>query len=376
MHEPPMILIVDDSETNRDIVATRLRTHGYDVLQAGDGEAALAAVREQSPDLVLMDVMMPVLDGIEACRRLKADPTLPFTPVVLLTAKADTRDVVAGFDAGADEYLTKPIDQSSLVARVRSMLRIKSLHDRVQAQASELAGWSRALEERVERQLAEIERAEYLKHFLPPQVAQLISEGRLESLRSHRREIVAVIGDLRGFTAFAETGEPEDVMALLQDYHGTIVPIIFEYGATLDRFMGDGVLAFFNDPLPCEDAPQRAVRMADGMRQAVASMAEAWRRRGHRIGFGVGIAQGYATLGQIGSQGRLEYSAIGTVMNLAARLCGEAIDGQIVVAQRIAQQVGAIATLEPLGELRLKGLSQPVSAFNILSICPDRQAAP
>jgi len=371
MHDPPRILIVDDNETNRDILDTRLKTQGYELIQAADGEAAIAAVKEFLPDLVLLDVMMPKLDGIEVCRRLKSDRDLPFTPIVLVTAKADTKDIVAGLEAGADEYLTKPVDQSALVARVGSMLRFKALHDQVRSQAAELADWNRTLEARVADQLAEIERAQHLKRFLSPQVAELIAKGDTDTLKSHRRDIVAVMCDLRGFTSFAETGEPEDVIALLHDYHSTVVPLVFSYEGTLERFVGDGVLIIFNDPLPCEDPAGRAVRMAFEMRTAVADLSRAWRLRGQVIGFGVGIAQGFATIGQIGFERRLEYSAIGTVINLAARLCNEAADGQIVVSQRIANGVDGIAVATPLGELKLKGLSRAVPAFNIESLRDD-----
>src|SRR6516162_2415543 len=168
MHNPARILIVDDIEANRDILKTRLSVHGYDLREAADGEEALAAAKEWCPDLILLDVMMPKLDGIEVCRRLRADPALPFTPIVLVTAKADSRDVVAGLEAGADEYLTKPIDQVALVARVKSVLRLKELHDRVAAQAADLASWNRELEARVAAQVGEIERVGRLKRFLAP----------------------------------------------------------------------------------------------------------------------------------------------------------------------------------------------------------------
>ena len=166
MNDPPSVLVVDDNEINRDIIVTRLEAHGYATLQAADGEQALAAVAQHRPDLVLLDVMMPNLDGIEVCRRLKSDAAAPFLPIILVTAKTDSKDVVAGLDAGADEYLTKPIDQAALVARVRSVLRIKTLHDQVRAQAADLATWNRTLEQRVEEQVAEIERVGRLKRFL------------------------------------------------------------------------------------------------------------------------------------------------------------------------------------------------------------------
>src|SRR5499433_1575389 len=223
MHNPARILIVDDNETNRDILATRLATHGYELLQAADGEEALIAAKEQTPDLILLDVMMPKLDGVEVCRRLKSDANLPFIPIILVTAKADSKDVVAGLDAGADEYLAKPVDQMALMARVRSVLRLKELHDQVRAQAADLASWNRMLEQRVSEQLSEIDRMSRLRRFLLPQVAELIlSSGDDRILESHRRAITVLFCDLRGFTAFSETTEPEEVMAVLREYHDVI----------------------------------------------------------------------------------------------------------------------------------------------------------
>src|SRR5437879_2578601 len=209
MHKPPRILVVDDNEMNRDILVTRLDTQGYELLQAADGEEALAAATQHLPDLILLDVMMPKIDGMEVCRRLKGDPQLPFMPIILVTAKAASADVVAGLEAGADEYLTKPIDQMALVARVKSVLRLKELHDQVQAQAADLATWNRTLERRVSDQIAEIERVGRLKRFLSPQIADVIvSSGNERVLESHRREITVVSCDLRGFTAFSEGAEP------------------------------------------------------------------------------------------------------------------------------------------------------------------------
>ncbi len=375
MRDPARILVVDDTEENRDILEMRLKSRGYEVITAVDGEDGLAKIRATLPDLVLLDVMMPKLDGFEVCRRVKADKSLPFIPIILVTAKADSKDVVEGLESGGDDYLTKPIDQAALVARVRSMLRIKALHDQVQAQSGELASWNRTLEERVVAQVRDIERVGRLKRFLPPQVAEALARGDERVLESHRRDIVAVMCDLRGFTAFAETGEPEDVMALLQEYHRRVVPIVFSHEGTLERFVGDGLLVFFNDPIPCPDPAPRAVRMADEMRRAVKELSDVWRRRGHAIGFGVGIAQGYATIGQVGFEGRVEYSAIGTVINLAARLCAEAADGQILLNQRVAVAVEDLATLVPNGDLTLKGISRPVAAFNLVALKSAAAAA-
>ena len=263
MHSPPRILIVDDNETNRDILVTRLSIHGYELVQAADGEEALAAAKEQLPDLILLDIMMPKIDGIEVCRRIKGDATLPFIPIILTTAKADSKDVVAGLEAGADEYLTKPIDQVALVARVKSVLRLKALHD-------ELAALNKGLEQRVGEQLGEIERMSRLRRFLPPQVADLIVSSGMESqLESHRREITALFCDLRGFTGFSESSDPEDVMALLREYHGAIGGIIHKHGGTLERYAGDGVMVIFNDPVQVENPALCAVRMALEMRAAL-----------------------------------------------------------------------------------------------------------
>jgi adenylate cyclase len=366
MHSPPRILIVDDNETNRDILVTRLSTHGYELSQAADGEEALEAAKAQLPDLILLDVMMPKLDGVEVCRRLKNDPTMPFMPIILVTAKADSKDIVIGLEAGADEYLTKPIDQLALVARVKSVLRLKELHDQVRAQAADLASWNKTLEARVEEQLGEIERVSRLKRFLAPQVADLIlASGNDVVLESHRRAITVVFCDLRGFTPFAETAEPEEVMTVLREYHAGLGTLIHKYEGTVERFVGDGVMILFNDPLPCPDPNQRAVHMAIEMRDRIAELSMGWRRYGHELGFGVGIAHGYATLGRIGFEGRFDYSAIGTVVNLAARLCGDAKHGQILIDSKVQAAVESLAGTEPAGELTLKGFHRPVRAFNV-----------
>jgi adenylate cyclase len=371
MHNPPRILIVDDNETNRDILVTRLATQGYELSQAADGEEALVAAKEQLPDLILLDVMMPKLDGVEVCRRLKSDASLPFMPIILVTAKADSKDVVAGLEAGADEYLTKPIDQMALLARVKSVLRLKELHDQVRAQADDLATWNRQLEARVAQQLTEIERISRLKRFLSPQVAELIlSSGDERVLESHRRQISVVFCDLRGFTAFAETAEPEEVMSVLRDYHAGLGALIHKYEATVERFAGDGVMILFNDPLPCPDPNERAVRMSMEMRDQVAELAIKWRKAGHELGFGMGIAYGYATLGRIGFEGRFDYSAIGTVVNLAARLCADAKDGQILIDGKVQAAIEQLTGTEPAGELTLKGFHRPIRAFNVCSLSP------
>lgn len=369
MRTTPLILIVDDTPENIEIVEMRLKAQGFAVATAGDGEEALEKTRALLPDLILLDVMMPRLDGIGATRRLRADPALPFIPIILLTAKADTKDVVMGLDAGANDYLTKPVDHASLLARVRAMLRIKSLQDKVAAQAAELQRWNETLEARVAAQIAELERVGRLKRFLPLQLVNMIvSSGDERILESHRRDIAVLFCDLRGYTAFAETGEPEEVITLLREYHGALGPLIHAAEGTLDRFTGDGLMVFFNDPLPCPDAIERAVRLAVALRDAVAGLAQAWRKRGHLLGFGVGIAQGFATLGRVGFEGRIDYTAIGTVTNVAARLCAEAKDGQILISPRVAAAAESFAELAAVGELALKGLSRPIAVSNVVGL--------
>ena len=239
-------------------------------------------------------------------------------------------------------------------------------HDQVQAQAAELASWNKTLEERVAAQLAEMDRMARLKRFFAPALAELIvSSGNERVLESHRRDIAVLFCDLRGFTAFAESAEPEDVMALLYDYHTALVPLVQAFEGTLDRFVGDGLMVYFNDPLPCPNPAERAVSLAIAMRDAVAALVQTWRRHDYQVGFGIAVAQGFATLGQIGSEGRFDYSAIGTVINTAARLCEAAKDGQILVTSRIAASVAEVVDVREIGALTLKGLSRPLVVCSV-----------
>jgi adenylate cyclase len=366
---PPRILIVDDTPANVHILEARLKANGYETVTAADGEQALVAVKDKEPDLILLDVMMPKLDGFEVCRRLRADTSVPFIPIILVTAKTDPKDVVEGLEAGGDEYLTKPVDQPALVARVKSMLRIKQLHDEVQALAEERAEWNHTLEKRVQEQVGQLEQLGRLKRFFSPQLAELIVAGGADDpLKTHRREVTVVFLDLRGFTAFAETAEPEEVMGVLREYHADMGKLILEHDGTLERFTGDGMMIFFNDPVPVPDPAERAIKMAFAMRDRVADLAKGWEKRGYDLALGVGIAQGYATIGAIGFEGRWDYGAIGTVTNLAARLCGEAKGGQILVSSRVAGTLEALINLEEVGKLTLKGFSRPVPTFNALGL--------
>jgi adenylate cyclase len=363
---PSRILIVDDNPTNVKVLQTRLAAEGYEVLTAADGEEGLAAARQHTPDLILLDVMMPKLDGFEVCRRLRADAAFPFTPIIMVTAMADSKDVVAGLEAGGDEYLTKPVDHAALAARVRSMLRIKRLHDQVETLAAEVKEWNASLERRVAAQVGELERVGRLRRFFSPQLAELIVNGGTEDpLKSHRREITVVFLDLRGFTAFAEVAEPEEVMGVLREYHQATGKLILEYEGTLEHFTGDGITILFNDPIPIPNPSERAVRMALAIRERVGRMAEDWVKRGYELSLGIGIAQGFATIGAIGFEGRWDYSAIGTVTNLAARLCGEVPGDQILIAQRVYAGIETLVEVEAQEVLTLKGFRRPVIAYRV-----------
>ena len=375
MHDPPRILAVDDTPENLEILRMRLEANGYEVATAADGEEGLAKARELTPDLILLDIMMPKLDGISVVRLLKQDISLQAIPVILVTAKADTRDVVEGLDAGGDDYLTKPFEHRALLARVRSMLRQKALHDtvasqakRLEDQAAQLSDWNRSLEQTVADQVTELERMARLRRFLPEQVADLIvAAGNGDALlQSHRREVTVVFCDLRGFTAFAETAEPEEVMTVLAEYHSCLGEQIVRHEGTLERFVGDGIVVVFNDPLPCADHSERAVSMATAMRDAIDEHSERWRKRDYLLGFGIGIARGHATIGRIGFDQRSDYAVIGTVSNHAARLCEEAKSRQILVSQRVLGAVESLVESVLVGELTLKGFRRPMPAYEIV----------
>jgi adenylate cyclase len=364
------LLVVDDNEDNRYALTRRLAREGYaTIATAVDGEQALELVRSKPFDLVLLDIMMPKVNGYEVLAQMKADENLRHIPVIMISAVDELDSVVRCIENGAEDYLPKPFNPTLLRARVGASLERKRLHDQVAAQAADLAAWNRTLEERVEQQLGEIERVSRLKRFLSPQVAELIlSAGDDRVLESHRRAITVLFCDLRGFTAFSETAEPEEVMSVLREYHAVLGSLIHKHEGTVERFAGDAIMVLFNDPLPCSDPNVRAVRMAMEMRDRVSELASKWRKQSYQLGFGVGIAHGYATLGRIGFEGRFDYGAVGTVVNLAARLCADAKDGQILIDSKVHATIEASTGTEPAGELSLKGFHRPVRAFNICSV--------
>ena len=366
------VLVVDDQPANVRLLEAILVTRAYDVMTASSGEDALKRIAESEPDLVLLDIVMPGIDGYEVCRRIRERVETAYLPVVMVTASGDEQKVKA-LESGADDFLTKPINQSELLARVASLARIKRYQDTIKRQTAELAAWNRELETRVEIQVSQLERMGRLRRFLSPQVAELIIDTGNESvLESHRREIVVVFCDMRGFTTFAESSEPEEVMGVLRDYHEALGDLIFRFEGTLERFAGDGLMVFFNDPVRCEDGPLRAIRMSVAMRTRVRTLAEGWARQGHDLAMGIGIAQGYATLGKIGFDSRLDYAAIGTVTNLASRLCSDAEPWEILVTERVLSATGDLVVGEDAGLRSLRGFNRRIHAFSVTGVDDSR----
>ena len=365
------ILVVDDTPMNVRMLADVLAFKGYGVVTAAGGKEALAKLASEQPDLVLLDVMMPEMNGYEVCRAIRADPKTEMLPVVMVTALDPSTERVKGIEAGADDFLSKPINQPELLARVRSLLRVKRYHDTVQSQAGELKQWNEKLEQRVQEQVAQLDRLGRLKSFFSPELAEsIVSGGGEDLLKTHRREVVVVFLDLRGFTVFTDGSEPEEVMAVLGEYHRVMGQLIMAHKGTLERFAGDGLMIFFNDPIKLDNPTANAVAMALEMQRQFVPLRAAWKKRGFDLDLGIGVAQGYATLGAIGFEGRWDYACIGSVTNLAARLCSEAKGGQILTNQKTLARIEEAAQAEPLGELTLKGIAQSVKAFNITAFKP------
>src|SRR5438270_11404867 len=355
------ILVVDDQRPNVEMMAGVLKARGYTVFTAYDGQQALDQVRDLHPDLVVSDILMPNMDGYDLCRRLRGAPATALLPIVLVTSLDAHGERIKGLEAGADDFLSKPVNWEELFARVRSLLRVKALQD-------ELKDLNAKLAKRVREQVAQLERLSRLKRFFSRPVAEAIIAGGEELLEPHRREITAVFLDLRGFTAFTDRADPDEVMELLRAYHATLGRTVDDYGGTLEHFAGDGIMIFFSDPLPVDKPAELAVRMAIALQEAFLPISKAWAKLGHEVGLGIGIAQGEATLGVIGFEQRWEYAAIGNVPNLAARLCGEAGAGEIILDAQSERAVADIAATEPVGPLTLRGFQQAVPAFKLKAL--------
>lgn len=375
MQNPARILVVDDRPEGRKLLSARLAHEGHLVRQADGGPQALALAEQEAPDLVLLDVLMPGMDGFEACRRLRAMPAMRAVPIVMVTSLESTDDCVRGLEAGADDFIIKPFKPAELQARVRSLLRVKSLFDESLRQQAALAEWSARLEQRVAEGVAEVQRLSRLKRFFSPRLAQRLLTETTEvgdggdageaAWRSHRAEVTVLFADLRGFSAFAEHAPVDQVMATLAEFHAAMGRLIFEADGTLERFTGDGMMVFFNDPDPVPDHSAHAVRLALAMQAQAARLAQDWQRHAGPRGLAIGIARGMATLGAVGFEARLDYAAIGPVTNLAARLCAEAAAGEVWVSASVQQQLQGRAELQALAPMALKGFAQPVPAWRV-----------
>jgi adenylate cyclase len=360
------ILVVDDVPENVRLLEAVLASRGYEVVSAQNGAEALALVESDEPDLILLDVVMPEMDGYAVCARLRENEETAVLPVIMVTSSIGPEKTKA-IEAGADDFIPKPFNHDELLTRVRSLLRIKRYHDTIK----EL---NRTLEQRVDEQVEELERLGQLQRFLSPQLADAIVKSGNESvLQSHRREVAMLFADLRGWTSFVDSVEPEELVRVLREFHDMIGRLVARFDATVGFLQGDGVQLFFNDPIEIPDYALRAVRMGCAMRHEMAELTPRWHKRGYDLDFGVGIALGYATCGEVGFEGRSDYAAIGAVTNLASRLADEATGGQILIAQRLYAEVEDNVEVESAGEFTLKGFPRPIAAFNVLSV---RESAP
>ena len=374
MTQPRKILVVDDTPGNVKLLTDLLTVKGYEVATAESGHEALARIDADCPDLVLLDIMMPGMNGYEVCQRIRQNPATEILPVVMVTALDPSQERTKGIEAGADDFLGKPVNQQELLARVRSLLRVKEYYDTIQDQKAQLAEWNKKLESRIEEQVAKLDKMGRLKGFLSPHLAEMVMAGEAaDPLKPHRSAVTVVYIDLRGFTAFSQVSEPEEIMTVLNEYHAEMGALIQKFDGTIENFIGDGIMVIFNDPVPVPNPTELAIRMVIAMRKEMAKLKIIWQKRGYDLDCGYGIAHGYATIGAIGFGDRWHYSTIGTVANLASRLCDEAKGPQIIINQKTLPHIEDIVETEPLGLLDLKGFSKPINSFNVIGL-KDGQA--
>jgi class 3 adenylate cyclase len=352
-------LIVDDSPVNRKLLARHLQTLDIEAREAADGRSALELLTSSGSEVavVLLDIVMPEMDGYETLAAIKADEALRHLPVIMISGVEELDSVVRCIELGAMDYLPKPFDPVILGARIRASLAGKQLHDLEIESAARQAELLRTIAQQKDE----------LSRFLSPQVAALVSspEG-VQLLAGHRRIATSLFADLRGFTSFSEAAEPEEVLGILREYHKAMGELIMEHGGTLEHFAGDGMMVFFNDPVLQEDHVERAVRMSIAMRDRFTKMSAEWSSRGHTLGFGIGIATGYATLGRIGFEGRYDYGMVGFAVITAARLSSAALANQILLSPSSYENVEGLVEAEPVGEIQLKGFSRPIAPMNVL----------
>lgn len=361
----PKLLLVDDTPQNIRVLEAMLGPRGYDLITANSGEEALRLVAAESPDLVLLDVVMPGMDGYEVCRRLRADAATQLLPVVMVTASGDQQRAAA-IEIGADDFIQKPFDHAEVLARIKSLLRIKSLHETVAKQATQLEDLNRGLETRVQQQVAELERLGRLRRFLSPRLADVLVSTEGEALlENHRRQIAVVCCQLRGFAELAEVTAPEEVMSVLLEYNEVLSDAIAESEGSVGQLSADQVMIFFNDPLPVDEPASHAVNLALRIRSGLTNTLEQWRRRGLDLGFCAGIDVGYATLGMLSVAGRNEYGAIGPVVHAAARLRDAAENGQVLIGQRVQMAVEQEFECARIGERELGASGRSVAVFAV-----------
>jgi adenylate cyclase len=349
-------------------VAEALARAGYRVIDAGRDDVAHEAEIEGAA-LIVVDVV----DGaVNVLRALRHNVAIASLPIIAVTAP-DGQHQERALEAGADDAVALSSGLSVLLLRVRALLRLAAYRRELEGKTRELGETTQSFYSLIRQQVDELQRVSQLRRFLSPQLAELVlSTGGNELLASHRRDVAVVFCDLRGFTAFAEAVSPDEVIAVLGDFHATLGRTIFEFGATVERFAGDAIMAFLNDPLPCPDPAIQAVRMAVAMQERVAPFRNAWRDRGYDLDLGIGVAFGPATLGTVGFEDRVDYAVIGPVTNLAARLCAAARGGEVLVSQPVRDAVGERLSVQAIGGLRLKGFRDAVPVYRVQP--PERSA--